>query len=106
MSNIQIPVDSNNMNYTLRVELDEVEYQFTFRWNDRDGSWFMAIADVEADPIAEGIPVRVGVPLLRTCTDIRKPTSTLLAIDTTGADLDPGQYDLGERVIMVYGNGT
>lgn len=106
MSTVRIPVDSVSANFTLRCELDAVEYEFTFRFNERDGTWFMSLADIEGDPIVEGVPLRVNLPLLMDVPDVRKPGGLLMALDTSGTGVDPGRYDLGDRVVLTYGDGT
>ena len=44
----------------------------------------------------------LGYPLISIYRDIRLPAGTLVAIDTSSKDEEPGLTDLGERVKLLY----
>lgn len=99
---VTVPVLLDTPLFSLETQLDGTLYSFTFRWNARAGQWFLDIADASNDPIVSGIALVVSFPLARRCADPRMPPGLLTAYDTTGAGLDPGETDLGRRVVLLY----
>jgi hypothetical protein len=99
---LEIPTTPGDPAYTQRTTLDGREYFFEFRWNDRDGAWYMHLADDQEQHIRSGIRIVCNWPLLRRITDPRKPPGSIMAIDTEGSDQTPGLHDLGARVKLFY----
>jgi hypothetical protein len=97
-----IPTRTDLEFYTEQVELGGVVYRLTFAWNLRDSAWYMSIADVDGVAIVSGIRIVVDYPLLNSVSNADRPTGLLLAIDTSGAGLDPGLEDLGDRVLLMH----
>lgn len=105
-----IPLRSDLDFYVETVTLDGVEFDFEFRWNNRDSAWYLSIYDptvAAADdgsrvPILGSIPVLVGWPLLNQYRMRTRPLGELVALDTSGQDADPGRRDLGSRVLLLY----
>lgn len=96
--------------YTERVTLDGVEYDLTFNWNERDSQHYLSIfasdspfqADGSRTAIVPGLPVLVNTALLLNLPGRDRPAGELLAIDTSGQDIEAGRGELGERVIIIY----
>jgi hypothetical protein len=83
--------------------LDGREFVVRFTWNQRDGHWYVDLADQDDAAIVSGRALTLGVTLLAGVTDARRPAGDLAVLDTTGAnDLDPGFADLGARFQLVY----
>lgn len=82
--------------------LDGTDYLLTFAYNERDGFWYLDVADQDGDPIALALKCVVDWNMLRRCTDPRKPAGILAFDDITSAGIDPGFDDLGLRVQLVY----
>lgn len=101
MATVQLPVRTDSNNYAFTVTLEGQAYEFTFRWNFREGCWEMSIADV-----VDGLAVRVAVDLLEFVPVEGKPPGSLLAIDTTDSGTDPGLAELGDRVLLTYVEST
>lgn len=99
---VEIPVRADLARYSMRVELDAVLYELSFEWNERIASWLMSIATEAGDPIVLNVKLSVTLDLLGDFSDSRLPPGLLLAVDTTGKDLDPAFDDLGNRVQLVY----
>jgi hypothetical protein len=87
---------------TQRTTLDGVEYAFRFLWNTREGHWYMTLSDSAESPIASSRKIVVDWDLLRGVIDDRKPPGLIVAIDTSEQGIDPGQTELGERVLLTY----
>lgn len=62
MSAFPLPVSSTAQSFF--VQLVNVSYKLTFRWNAVAVCWVMDIADAEEVPIVQGIPVVTGTDLL------------------------------------------
>jgi hypothetical protein len=60
------------------------------------------IRDVNGVRLLSGRRVVVSLPLLARLRDPRLPAGELTAVDTTGANADPGVNDLGGRVRLLY----
>lgn len=92
--------------WTQLSAFDGVTFLLTFRWNQRDGHWYLSIADGDGVAIRSGMMLATNEPLLRGCVDANRPAGELIIVDTTGAsDLDPGFDDLGAvgaRFVLMY----
>ena len=98
----QIITITNSPNQELRVTLSGVEFYLRLRWNVRAQFWTVDVLDAGKTPIVTGVAVRVQYSLLSRYRDTRLPDGKLYAIDTSGAGVDPGETDLGERVLIAY----
>lgn len=99
---VNLPLLVDTPYFDVEAQLDGVLYAFTFRWTARDSQWTFDLADADRDPIVSGIAVVVDFPLARRCADARMPPGAFFAVDTTGGQVDPGETDLGRRVVVVY----
>ncbi len=99
---VNLPIVREGPYFGFSCELDSVTYQFTFRWNGRDGSWFMDLADGEGTVLVAGVKVVLGVFLGLKHWNQSFPPGMFLAIDTSGADEEAGFDDLGKRVVVSY----
>jgi len=97
-----LPTRTDLARYSFDVELDGVTFTFSFEWNDRDSGWYFSISDVNAVPLLSGRRVVLDYPLINIYRDIRLPAGSLVAIDTSSKDEEPGLTDLGERVKLIY----
>jgi hypothetical protein len=99
---INIPIKSGDPNFSVQATLENVTYTLAFRWNVRASAWFM---DVLA---ADGVTIiQSGIKLvcnwwLAAYTTARQPPGAFMALDTSGASVDPGLDELGDRVKLIY----
>jgi len=109
----QIPVASAKADYEQTTPHDGRDYRFTFRFNQRDGHWFMSLSDSDGVPIVQGLRITCQLPLLALVRDARRPPGMLIAIDRTAPEgggfdgskslaRDPEIADLGARVTLLY----
>lgn len=87
--------------YSLKVQLGSKYFTLEFRWNARDLSWGVVIADA-AGIVLTAKKIVVGIPLTVHQVDSRLPNGELIAVDTTGKDRDPGLTELGGRVLLTF----
>jgi hypothetical protein len=102
MSGAVIPTRSDLPLYQQVTTLDGADYLLTFRYNARDFSWYLDLADQDGAAIVSGIHLVEGWDLLRRCVDPRRPPGLLMANDVTGAGGEAGPNDLGTRVELLY----
>jgi hypothetical protein len=92
--------------YRQRTTLDGRDYVLTFTWNERNGRWYMDVNDQDDSPIATGVKLVTGWPLLRLYRDERLPPGSLLLLDMEAQEgsnpLDPALCNLGERFKLTY----
>jgi hypothetical protein len=78
------------------------DYLFRFRslFNDASGVWHFDLSDATTDEmLCYQIPILIGLDIL---APMNMGIGTMIAVDTSGADLDAGPDDLGTRVIVFY----
>lgn len=84
-------------------DLDGRAYLLRGGWNQRESKWYLTVLDPETNETIHGPRKLVADwDLLRTCVDARRPPGMLIALDVSGAGVDPGFDDLGTRVILTY----
>ncbi len=117
---LELPVDSTVPSYDFEVDLEGATYIFAFDWNRRAQSWFMSIASADGTPLVSNRRVSLGADLIGPGVDPLLPPGRVLAVDTSAASgdtrytstspypvkltagIDPGRYDLGDRVRILY----
>lgn len=99
---LTVPVAADLEYQALTVLLDSVEYVVELRWNARAAAWIFSLSTADGVRLVGGRRCAVGAPLLVRSADARLPLGELVAIDTSGRDVEPGLGDLGRRVELVY----
>src|SRR6266508_803160 len=102
MSTLVLPADSVAPSYSFEVELEGALYRIALHWNERDGAWFLSLYDRSGVLLVAGRKVGLGANLLGRGVDARLPPGTVLVVDTSQADVDPGRNDLGARCPLLY----
>ena len=105
MADFIIPTRIDLEDYEVEVELGDTSYLLRFTWNYRSEYWFLTISDTDSNVIVGGVKVVVGKPLLAEVSNEDAPAAEILAVDTSGANSDPGLTDLGDRVLLFW-NGA
>jgi len=99
---IVIPTDATAASYSEVVTLGGSDFNLTFNWNEREGFWYMDIADAASEPILSGLKIVADWDLTSRFTDSRLPDGRIITIDQTGGGADPGRDDLGGRVLLIF----
>lgn len=90
-----------------QVELDGTLFILRFRWNAREGAWFLDVLDSAETPLVMGRRlVADGVLLARARHLQGVPAGELMPYDTEQRQEDPAFDDLGTRVLLAYQNAT
>lgn len=97
-----IPLRSDLPHFDMQVTLDGVIYTLEFRWNRREGFWYMSLLHEDGTPLVLSMKFVIDHPFACRCRDSRRPPGALIAVDTSTQHRDPGLSDLGSRVLLVY----
>lgn len=99
---IYLRIDPREPQQVLSATLSGQTYQCTFRWRSRVSAWFMDLADAAGNAIVLGRRVSSGGFPLAGCVATARPPGAIVVVDSDGANVDPGETDLGARVQVVY----
>jgi hypothetical protein len=87
--------------YSLRLSLGGIVFAFELKWNPRDASWALAVSDASGNLLLSK-KICVGVPMAWRYANASLPRGEFLAVDTSGAQIDPGLTELGSRVLLTF----
>jgi hypothetical protein len=102
MATLEVPTSTTLANYSEQVSLDGATFTLSFIFNAREGFWYLDIFDLLGNRVRSGIKVVINTPLLRLVAAIEAPPGELLAVETTGDDLEAGLTDLGDSATLIY----
>ena len=102
MSIYYLPARNDLTHYDFETDLEGAIYTLELYWNTRAGAWFLSISDASGNAIVSGRKVVLGSDLLGRAGRPAGPPGLLIAFDTSGANEEAGQADLGARVQLVY----
>lgn len=102
MATYQINTRQDLLQYKENVTLDGLQFELTFRYNLREGYWYLDVSDIEGTVIRYGLKLITNHPLLRTVKVDDRPPGQLVVVDPTEVGLEAGRYTLGTDLILVY----
>lgn len=106
MATVTIPTRTDGtQHYTFRTSLGGNVYRFEFFWNARDSSWSFVMSDGTGEPLVAR-KVVLDTPMFSRFQDGRLPFGEMMAMDTSGQDVEPGLTDLGSRVLLTFTDGA
>lgn len=109
MALLEIPTRNDLPSYEQTVNLDGTSYilalYFNPRINNSTGKWMLTLADQNRNMLIAPIAVVASWPLFDRFINLANLPGTIFAFDTSGQNLDPGQFDLGDRVRLYYLEG-
>ena len=88
--------------WTSPYTLEGVVYHFQFRWNDRDGFWYLSVGSSNLISQAQGVTLLLGTDKLRPYKYGVIPPGRLDVVDTSGLYVEPSRDDMGTRVLLQY----
>ena len=102
MATLELPtLTDGTAHYDFRTRLDEADYVFEFRYDERREGWTFSLATLDGESLLRGQLVTVARNFLRRISSPNKPPGVLFAINTAVQDnaaslvARPGLYDLG-----------
>lgn len=105
MALIEVPTRNDLPAYNYIAKLDGVNYKLSYVFNPRlgdVGKWTVALSDQVGNPLVGPVVIVATWPLFNRFKANGIFPGTLFAFDTSGQNEDPGQFDLGNRVRMLY----
>jgi hypothetical protein len=109
MAEFTIPLDDidyDNPFFDFTVDLSGTIYTIEINWNTENEFWTLGLYTSDKQPITQGRKIVCNSNLFEFCSHELLPPGKLYAVDTSGNNLDPGEDDLGIRVILVYSDDT
>lgn len=101
MALVECPTQNSLPSYQYVIPLDGSTYTLTFTWNPRindgQGKWFLDLGDGNGNEIVNQVPIVAGWPLFDRFNELPIPPGTLFCFDSSGQNMDPGQFDLGSN---------
>ena len=97
-----LTLDSTHDYQEQEFQLDGETFRLLARWNERIDSWIISLYESDGTPVAVGRRLTVGNFLFPWLVTENRPAGQLIAIDTKDEDVDPGHFDLGNRVVVAY----
>lgn len=98
-----IPFTPSDNNYRIRVPISTAHYLFDVYWNVRDTAWYFDLRNDDETVIVLGVKIVLGVDGLGALSgDPFFDEHKLIAVDSSGFDLDAGYDDLGARITVFH----
>ena len=93
-----IPFTPEKESFT--CQLGDFFFRIRSLFNDRSAVWHFDLSDATtSETLCYQIPILIGLDMLE---PLNLGIGAMIAVDTSGADLDAGPDDLGTRVIVFY----
>lgn len=102
MAYLECPTRKDLPSYFYTITLDGTSYRLDFTFNVRMSKWFVQISDPQGNALIAPVPVVATWPLFNRFKKSTLPPGTLFCFDTSGANLDPDRFDLGDRCRILY----
>lgn len=99
---IDIPVIPSEANYRFGVAIEDASYLVDMRWNSRDEAWYMDWFTVDEEVVALNLKVLLGVYIGRRYPLPPFSQGVLVAVDTSGDQVEAKFDDMGTRVVLRY----
>lgn len=104
---IDLPITQDGSWFQFSIELDQVTYGFEFRWNEREGCWYLTLRDGEGNALLSSRKVVLGALFRKYRGTAGVPQlGDVYVFDTSGGELDAGLEDLGRRVVLTYASDS
>ncbi|ODN41182.1 phage baseplate plug family protein [Piscirickettsia litoralis] len=99
---IEIPLSSKLPNYTQTTSLEGTAYKFDVRWNTRDETWRISIADTDGNAILSGLKLLPYSPLIQRYKLTNFISGELVGINTANQYEPPTRNNLGTDFKLFY----
>lgn len=97
------PEASTRADISFVLQIDDVERECRLQWLPRIGEWALYVRAPDGQRVIDGLRVAGDTSLLGAFSDLRLPQGGhLVAVDSTGANQDPGRDDFRQRHLMMW----
>jgi len=101
VSNIPIKNAETLGTFTFTVDLEGTDWEFDFKYNDRDSHWYFDLYDIDRNLIRAGVKAVINWPVIRLIRDTNRPLGEVMFVSTSGTG-DPVLANLGTDVVFCY----
>lgn len=102
MAFLIMPISNVETNYEFSTTLDEVTYNFGFRFNFRSQLWMIDIFDTESNPVYLGIPIYVNTDVFAQLKSYNIPQSLMICINNAANAVQPDRDTFSDDVVLLY----
>lgn len=102
MATLVMPVVADTPAYDFDLELEQVLYKFSFRYNERMDRWLMDIRDQNDVPILLGTVLITNYSLIERFKSASLPPGEFFVLDEAGNKLDAIREALGNDNKLFY----
>lgn len=102
MAILNIPVRNDLPAYEFRIILEGSSFYFRFKFNRRRDRWLLDFLDEDKGQVLLGIAMLTDVNIVGRFLHLDIPPGLFLVFDSEGKQLNPGQFDMGDRVKLLY----
>jgi len=102
MEALELPVRSDIKSYTFTITLEDRNYSFAFKFNERRNLWTMNLGDANGLPLMLGINMQQGFNLIGNITGDNFPPGNFTLVDETGHNEEADGLTFGNLVKLVY----
>lgn len=89
--------------YVFTTELDGATFELELLWVERTPAWYLSVSLEDGTRLLSSRRLVLGTGITFRYKNPRLPKGDFWLFDTTGQDAEPGLYDLGARVLLLYG---
>lgn len=97
-----LPFEPSEAFYRFTTTLEDTDYIFDVRWNDRDAAWYFDVLRLDETVVRAGNKIVLGAFPGRRSSDADFPPGVFMVVDTSGSDVDATYDDIGVRVFVHY----
>lgn len=102
MINYEIPIESIEPFFDLRIDILNIEYILEFSWNNEGNFWTISMFTSDKTPIFLGRKLILNYDIFSYCSNPLLPTGSLRAIDESNTLKECDFDDLGNRIKLIY----
>jgi len=103
MAIFELPTRQDIANYRLEVNMDNVTFRLTLKFNSRDEAWYMTIFDANGTLLRAGLKIVSDFSLLTLWQDINvRPAGEIITLNLAEDISSPGLEQLGVDTLLLY----
>lgn len=99
---LEIPIIFDEPSFKIRTILEGATLILRFDWSTRQERWSLSIYDGDGNALILGLPLHIDMEVISRFEITGLPPGRLFLYDTTGAHVEAGRDDLGDRCRLFY----
>lgn len=103
MAIFELPTRQDTANYINEVDLDDVTFRLSYKYNSRDDAWYMTVVAGDGTTLRAGVKVVSNWDLLRLWRDTtERPAGDVLTLNRATTVSAPALEQLGVDTLLLY----